>query len=50
MHGVAVGFAQSTLTAYVSEIAPTPIRGALLGVYSICMLSLIDMLAQADEQ
>ena len=35
LNGVAVGFAQATLTAYVSEIAPSQIRGALLGVYSL---------------
>lgn len=34
-NGFAVGFAQATLTAYVSELAPTQIRGALLNVYSI---------------
>lgn len=35
VNGIAIGFAQSTLTAYVSELAPIQIRGGLLGVYSI---------------
>ncbi|KAJ9121876.1 hypothetical protein QFC24_004458 [Naganishia onofrii] len=34
--GWSTGLVQSGVTVYIAEIAPTPIRGALLAMYSLC--------------